>query len=343
MQSALDWWRDGLLAWLPIGVRHWLAGSTQRLVIAVDDRECVLIREEMGQTQELERLDQRPIDGNSIAAWIKRGKFRYWTLRFPASQALIRAFTLPLAAEKNLRQVAGFEMDRLTPFTATQVYYDVIVLERQSEQRRLRVELTALPRSIVDPVLSSLQQRRVPPDTVAVANAHPSLNLLPPEQRPHRGRWGQRLHAGLIVMSLLLITVAMVLPVWQQRSLAIGAMIAAQRLQDTANQALTLRDQLDQTLTNSRMLMQKKKNMPLKIEVLRELTAIFPDDTWVDRLQINGETLQITGQSAKASALIGIVESSKLFNGTSFLSPVSTDARTGKERFVLGARIEREP
>jgi len=77
--------------------------------------------------------------------------------------------------------------------------------------------------------------------------------------------------------------------------------------------------------------------------LLRELTVILPDDTWVERLQIKGDSAQIIGQSGKASALIGIVESSKLFSSAAFTSPVTTDPRTGKERFVLSARIGREP
>jgi len=79
------------------------------------------------------------------------------------------------------------------------------------------------------------------------------------------------------------------------------------------------------------------------VELLRELTAILPDDTWLDRLQVKGDSVQIIGQSSKASALIGIVESSKLFSGAAFTSPVTTDPRTGKERFMLSARIGQEP
>ena len=91
------------------------------------------------------------------------------------------------------------------------------------------------------------------------------------------------------------------------------------------------------------MLAQKKLSIPTRVDLLRELTVILPDDTWVERLQIKGDSAQIIGQSAKASALIGIVESSKLFSDTAFTSPVTTDPRTGKMRFVLSARIGREP
>lgn len=337
------WWVDGLLAWLPAGVRRWLTGSSRRLIIMVGDSEIVLAREDAGQSQELGHLDRSLPDWDLVAKEFKKEEAQQLVLRFPANQALNRTLLLPLAAESNLRQVAGFEMDRLTPFTAAQVYYDVSLLERYPEQRRLRAELTALPRTSVETVLTALQQRGLPPDTLEVAGGRPALNLLPPEQRARRGIWGQRVRRALIGFSLLLVMAAIVLPIWQQRRLVIGVMTKVGQIQKTASQTLTLREQLDQSLAASQMLAQKKQAVPARIELLRELTVILSDDTWVEHLQIRGDTLQINGQSAKASALIGIIEASKLFNGAGFSSPVTTDPRSGKERFMLSARIGREP
>jgi len=106
---------------------------------------------------------------------------------------------------------------------------------------------------------------------------------------------------------------------------------------------LALRDQLDKTLESSRMLVRKKQSTPARVDLLRELTVLLPDDTWLERLQIKGDNVQLIGQSGKASALVGIVEASKWLNGAGFTSPVTTDPRTGKERFMLNARIGREP
>jgi general secretion pathway protein L len=181
------------------------------------------------------------------------------------------------------------------------------------------------------------------PDVLDVGGGRSSLNLLPPEQRPRRGLWGQRLRAAVIIISLLLVAAAIALPIWQQRMLVMEAIARVDQAQKAANQALTLREQLDKTLETSRMLAQKKLSIPARVDLLRELTVILPDDTWVERLQIKGDSAQIIGQSAKASALVGIVESSKLFSDTAFTSPVTTDPRTGKMRFVLSARIGREP
>lgn len=341
--SLWRWWRDGLLAWLPTSVRRWLAGSSRRLIIAMHDGQPVLLREEADQTQELERPDQSAPDWDTVAKRFGTEKSHQLVLRFPASRALVKTLSLPLAAAKNPRQVAGFEMDRLTPFPANQVYYGVTLLEHQPEQRRLRIELTVLPRADVDPVLAELQQRGLRPDALDVTGALPDLNLLPPEQRVRRGVWEKRLRTALILVVLSLVGAAAILPIWQQRLLLIGVIAKADRLQQAANQALTLRDQLDRTLETSRVLAEKKRVFPPRIDLLRELTTILPEDTWLERLQIKGDTVQINGQSTKASALVGIVESSNLFNSAGFMSPVTTDPRTSKERFVLGARIGREP
>jgi general secretion pathway protein L len=342
-RAAWHWWREGLLAWLPRRMRRWLAGSSRRLVIRVDEGGYVLVREAAGQApQELERLEPVSPDWSGLARRFRTEQARRLVLRVPADHALIRTLPLPLAAEKNLRQVMGFEMDRLTPFAAAQVYYDVIVLERQPEQRRLRVELTALPRTAVEPVLAQLRQQGLSPDVLDVAGRRPELNLLPLEQRPRRGMWAKRVRSIVIVVVALLVGAAALLPIWQQRLLTMEITARIDQVQKAANQALALRDQLDRALEASNMLSHKKQTIPPQVDVLRELTLILPNDTWLERLQIKGDSLQIIGQSAKASALIGLVEASPLLGSAAFMSPVTTDPRTNKERFVLGARIGKE-
>ncbi len=343
-RTAWRWWREGLLAWLPRRMHRWLAGSSRRLVIRVDEGGYALVREAAGQApQELDRLDRLSPDWSGLARRFRAEQTRQLVLRVPADHALIRTLPLPLAAEKNLRQVMGFEMDRLTPFAAAQVYYDVIVLERQVEQRRLRVELTALPRTAVESVLAQLRQQGFSPDVLDVAGRRPELNLLPLEQRPRRGVWAKRIRTIVIAVAVLLIGAAALLPIWQQRLLAIEVTTRIDPVQKAANQALVLRDQLDRALEASNILSHKKQTLPPQVDVLRELTLILPNDTWLERLQIKGDSLQIIGQSAKASALIRLIEASPLFSSATFMSPVTTDPRTNKERFVLGARISKEP
>lgn len=341
--AAWRWWRDGLLAWLPPTLQHRLQRSERQLVLTVTaDAGYVLAREERGQSQPLEDLGA-VLDGQSLRAWLSTEQPQRFVVRFPAHQVLVRLLNLPVAADKNLRQVTGFEMDRLTPFAAGQVYYDVVVLERQTEQRRLRAELTALPRAAVDPALNALRQWGLVPDALEIQGGRPGLNLMPPEQRPRRGFWRQRGPLAVMAVSLVLMLLAALLPIWQQRVLVLQSLEKIERAQSAANQALALRDQLDKALADSRMLAQKKQSAPTKIELLRELTTLLPDDTFLERVQLKGDTGQLIGQSGKALALIGILESSRLFSSVGFTSPVTNDPRTNKDRFVLSTHIGWEP
>ena len=343
VSAAWRWWRDGLLGWLPARVRGKLLGAVRRLIIQPDAEGLNFFRQERAALEPLPRQSWETLDRRTLRKQIKAERPALIVLQMPADRALTRTVTLPMAAAANLRQALGYDMDRLTPFSASQLYYDAQIVEYQTEQRRIRVELTALPRPEVDAALEALAALSVVPDAVEVIGGRSGVNLLPVEQRPRRGVWPRRLLRTLIVISLSLALAAAALPLWQYRTLVIGLQKQVDLLQRESGQVLTFREQLEKAVESSQFLTQKKQRQPPVIELLRELTAILPDNTWLERLQIRGETLQLIGQSASASALVSVVEASKWFGDAAFASPVTNDRRTGKERFVLGARIIMEP
>ncbi len=336
------WWRDGLLGWLPAGVRRRWSGF-RRLMMKPDSTGVALFRQESGEPKPLGQHTWATLNREMLHKLIRAEQPAALVLQMPADRVLTRILTLPAAAAANLRQVLGYEMDRLTPFSANQLYYDALVVERQPEQRRIRVGLSALPRTEVDPVLASLAALGVTPDVLEVAGCPPGLNLLPAEKRPRRNLWPRRLQRLLILISLALVLAATVLPLWQYRTLVIELQKKVTLLEKESGQVLSLREQLEKAVESSRFLLQKKQGRLPVIELFREVTAILPDHTWVERLQIKSDTVQLIGQSSSASALVSILEDSKVLNGAAFASPITNDRRTGKERFVLGARVAVEP
>ena len=343
LAACWRWQRDGLLGWLPVGVRGKLLGGFRRLILKPDSESLALFRQEEGEPEALTRQSWESLDRETLHKWIRSEHPSAIVLQLPADRALKRVVTLPMAATANLRQVLGYEMDRLTPFNASQLYYDALIVERHPEQRRIRVELSALPRPEVDAVLGNLAALGVAPDVVEVTGSRPGINLLPNEKRPRRGIWPRRLRNALITVSLSLALAATVLPLWQYRTLVIGLQKQVDVLQRESGHVLNLREQLEKAVESSRFLLQKKQDSPPVIELLQELTVILPDNTWLERLQIRGDTLQLIGQSSSASALVSVIEESKWLSGAAFASPVTNDRRTGKERFVLGARVVVEP
>ena len=76
-------------------------------------------------------------------------------LRLPAEMVLHRDVVLPLAAERHLPKVLGYEMDRLTPFEAREVFWGVSGL-RRDPARGLQLTLIVVLRAPVERLLETL-------------------------------------------------------------------------------------------------------------------------------------------------------------------------------------------
>ncbi|NJN46352.1 MAG: pilus assembly protein PilM [Candidatus Competibacteraceae bacterium] len=200
------WWGAGLWACLPVSLRQRYVRVSRRWVLEIAADEIVLSREQAGEKPEiLNRYPRQSLRQGGISeAVLKKTKGEPLVMRVPAVHTLSKTMTLPLAAESNLRQVVGFELDRFTPFTATQVYYDVRILERQSAARRLRVQLVAVPRSVLDSLLEQLAGAGLSPMGVDVIG-YPEINLLPPSKRARQSATLQRLQWTLATLGLILV------------------------------------------------------------------------------------------------------------------------------------------
>ena len=92
----------------------------------------------------------------------------------------------------------------------------------------------------------------------------------------------------------------------------------------------------------SQFLIEKKASDILVVEVVDQVSRILPDHTWIARLDLTGTELQIQGQSAAASSLIGLIESSAWFENARFRSPVVQITGTDYARFHLSANVVRQ-
>lgn len=343
LNTFVRWWGQGLLACLPRSVSELLLRSPVRTVLEVHDDQVLVLQEQHGKAQEVGHYALDSLRKNNVIGKTKSKSAGQLVLRLPGQRGLTKTISLPLAAEANLRQVVGFEMDRLTPFSADKVYYAVHVLRRDLSAKRLQVVFIALPRAQVDELLKRLGTVGLFPDSVDVVGGDPSINLLPPEKRPRKGRVAQHVREALLVLFLGLVFALAMLPLWQKQHIINDELIPrVDAAQQQAEEIMALRTELENSLESSRFLLQKRQTTPLVIDVIDELTRILPDGTWVERLEIKDNEIQIRGQSSKAPTLIGLVEASDLFHNATFGSPITADRRTGKDRFYLSARVSRE-
>ena len=77
-------------------------------------------------------------------------------LRLPPELLLEQQATLPIAAERDPERVLSYEMDRITPFTADELFWTWAVERRDRIQGRLYLRLLLVPKIRLAPVLAAI-------------------------------------------------------------------------------------------------------------------------------------------------------------------------------------------
>ena len=128
--AFLRWWAEGLQTLLPGPLRRLLGASGQRLLLSLEGDEVVLTR--LGESGS-ETVGRDPLKGAGEASsppLESLAMARELILCLPEDQTLVQRLALPMAVEENLRGTLSYTMDRNTPFSVDQVYYNGRVLAR---------------------------------------------------------------------------------------------------------------------------------------------------------------------------------------------------------------------
>jgi general secretion pathway protein L len=340
------WWMRELVALLPARWRALLAERSDALLLENQAPELVLWRQSSDHSVELGRISlAEPADAQKDAYARLRGQIddpnlpQFYCIR--SERTLRRSLSLPTAAEDNLRQVLSFEMDRQTPFKADQVYFDYDVAPRTAAERNLQIELTVVPRSQLDGELLALAGCGAQLDGVDCWNAgsgstRSGLNLLPPDRRVKRKNLQLRLNLALAgAAAVLLITV--MLQSLDNRESALAAMTQeVEKAQNDAKQVTQLRKTLEDTINSANFLSRKKRETPLMVGLLNDLATRLPDDTYLERLNIDEKNkIELQGLSTDASKLIALLQKSELLINPSVQGTIQPDPRTKKDRFNI--------
>ena len=84
----------------------------------------------------------------------------------------------------------------------------------------------------------------------------------------------------------------------------------------------------------------RKHETPASVIVLDALTQVLPDHTYVTELHLAGTKLQIVGITRDAPSLIPLIERSQHFTRATFYAPTTRASSDPGERFHIEARIE---
>ncbi len=331
--QALRQWRKQIVDCLPEAWRESISSRITPYLLELGPEKARLLRD----GRPLEEI--RIVDGGVDAGTTARLKSHEYplVLMLPMSWVLSRSVVLPAAAAENLRQVLGFELDRLTPFTADQVYFDYRQQPRESGSDMLTVDVALVPRRRVDHWLDMLRGAGIPVDVMSAPGLWEDANLLPAQMRARPDLKRLVVRSLPVALVLVLLTGALALPLWQKRQLAMSMQQKEDGLRAQASQVMKIRETLDKELHAVETVQERWQSSPPVLDVLQVLTNLLPDDTALQRMEIKGNELVINGTSGQASSLIGLLQKAPGFDDPHFLSPVTQ--QRGKELFNLSATI----
>lgn len=343
LRSFWRWWSGQLFELLPPKLQTTIAQRQQRLYVEVDDDRFLLSLGNNVAQREVLRL---PFDATDAEhAGIPR-EVQQTILLLPDDTVLARRISLPAAAEENLREVLGFEMDLHTPFEAAEVYYDYAIVGRDSTRQQLTVDLVYAPRDAVDALLDDASSLGMKTDLVTCRrrdnnNLQP-VNLLPQEMRRARRLDVKNLNLALTALLAVLLVAAITIPIVQKNRAVAEVEAQLQVAAAEAREGAELRRDLERMAAASQFLVSKKEADLMVVELIDEVSRILPDHTWVVRLDLSGTKLQIQGQSSSSASLIAIVESSPYFENARFGSPVVQITGTNDDRIFITADVVRQ-
>ncbi|MGH8559030.1 MAG: PilN domain-containing protein [Methylococcales bacterium] len=346
IRAFFRWWLTELSAVAPVWLRKMVTESYDYLLIT---RHGENFHVSMVTDEPSKEFDGILLNEEGVEAWygmVSRNPEMQKipiVLRLQSGQALVKIVTLPLAAESNLYQVVGFEMERLTPFKLDQVYYDVRLVEKLPDMNQIKIELVLIPRKNLDAMLKKIGGLGFNPGRVDVASSpedtpkklNLQYNLLPRKLNDEPDNRKRLINGSLLVASGVSIVLMGTMPLWMKHNYRMELEAEIERQSKAASEIQALKQNADTLLRESDFLLRKKTALPGMVEILNELSSRLPDDTWLESVSYSNPKLQIHGQSPSASALIEILEASPVFKDTSFVSQVNQDRESGLERFQI--------
>lgn len=276
---------------------------------------------------------------DSIVAML-RGSHAELTLK-PA-RFLFKPLELPQRASEFLEGVVRAQIDRLTPWSASEAAFGWSAPQPAGSDR-IVVTVAATGRALLRPLVDALNAAGAEAVSVAATPAGATAPISVFAQNARSAIDFTRTRSVLVALLLgaglaagaSLTAAAVVGYNLDNRQDELTRRIAERRM------ALRVgRDTGTQAVTPLRTLERRKHQSPSSVIVLEVLSQILPDHTYVTELRIEGDKLRVVGVTRDAPGLIRLIEQSPHFTRATFFAPTTRAPSDPGERFHIEAQIE---
>jgi len=343
LREFFAWWCGQLADLLPQELRQSALGTSDALVIApvgALGQGIEALTVDLRRNGKVSSLGHFALGATGMAE-LPRMAGRITVLLLGEADVLGKTVSLPLAAERELGQALAFEMDRETPFTADELYWNHRITGADRQNGRLSVRLSLIPKVNLDPLLTDLAAVGVRPTRVEIADGPDKGAYLPLNGDGNRAHHAShRLLWPAAACCAALAAAAIVTPfVRQELTLAsFNRQIATAKA--AAAEADSLRQDIDRLSGNAGFIESERDKAGRPLDVLAAATRILPDDTYLTEMELRQRKLTLSGRSAGAARLIGALAADPEFRNPGFSAPVTRLEALHAELFTINSEIK---
>ncbi|HPQ95560.1 MAG: PilN domain-containing protein [Thiothrix sp.] len=341
LKHFFNWWSEGLLRGLPSPLRQLFRAEQPRLSLQLfpDNSLKIYWRQDSKLLDRGHyRLSDTGFDFGRIAKKCAKNRRYLLELLLDRNQALHLQHSFPESVQENIRQVVGYQIDRLTPFAADAAYFDARVTRHERSRKEVLADIFVAPRQLVDRLKEQLGAAGIPAfDLVSVLDTNArlltrqdSLQMVPTQ------RWSRI--PLLFFLGALILALAVPMAYKYRRVGQVENAIAKVRSESSSQ--LEVREKLLAAEDALHFLQERRQRSPVTLDIVERLSNEIPRHTWLERLELEGDNLQIYGESEKALTLIDTLEDSSAFSKVSFKSPVTRSRESGMDKFHIQAHLE---
>ena len=248
--------------------------------------------------------------------------------------------TLPAESDEIIRAIVRNKVEGIAPWPLDQSLHGHRVTAVEGDAAHVAVDVGVVSRALLEEIVAQLSAAGV--EVKATSLRLPSGESLPIEFASHaedRDGWrsAMRLAAGVAAAAAVLSAIGLGL-VWQA-----SAQLASAR-EETAALTASLRPGQSagaaSLLEAATTLRERRRQRHPAVVVVDELSAILPQNVWLDSLSLDDVRLDLKGQGSGIPAVIGILEQSPFFGDVNFASATQFNESLNAEAFSIGATVE---
>ena len=334
-----DWWVGQLLELVPGQLRGSAAGADALIADAGPDGTLSLLRRRRGVETRMGQMRADDPGATALRAALNgRPRGEPVFLRLPETAVLERSVILPLAAERDPERVLGYEMERLTPFTAEEVFWGYGIEARDKARSRLVLRLTVVPRAAVAALIDLLSRHGGRPDLLEAATPGGLRSI----KLTHEGMAGGRSllsTRGLSFAAAGLAVLVVVSPFLRQSLDLAEVQGRLDSMAPRVSQAEQLRRKISGAGAGGDAVAAETRRLGDTLEALAAITEILPDDSYLTEFTMRERKMTLSGLSASAPKLISALSADPRIRNPAFTAPVTRSETNHSDVFSIRAEL----